>query len=129
MVKRNIICRSRWLEEDKMQNADYASVQKEIEFYQEIGRRGLLALLPAAVKVVEGSLARRDARVARSLVRLLPGNRYVVLSAGVTLLEIGREKLVHIARLILLLERMRKRRHSGRSQPTGRASKARRVRK
>ena len=112
-----------------MQNADYASVQKEIEFYQEIGRRGLLALLPAAVKVVEGSLARRDARVARSLVRLLPGNRYVVLSAGVTLLEIGREKLVHIARLILLLERMRKRRHSGRSQPTGRASKARRVRK
>ncbi len=121
--------RSRWLEEDKLQNAGDASVQKEIEFYQEIGRRGLLALLPAAVKVVEGSLARRDARVARSLVRLLPGNRYVVLSAGVTLLEIGREKLVHIARLILLLERMRKRRHSGRSQPTGRASKARRVRK
>ncbi len=112
-----------------MQNAGYASVQKEIEFYREIGRRGLLALLPAAVKVVEASLARRDARVARSLVRLLPGNRYVVLPTGVTLLEIGREKLVHIAHLILLLERMRKRSRSGRSRPTGRASKARRVRK
>ncbi len=110
-----------------MQNAGYASVQKEIEFYREIGRRGLLALLPAAVKVVEAALTRRDARVARSLVRLLPGNRYVVLSAGVTLLEIGREKLVHIAHLILLLERMRKRRRSGRSRPAGRASKARRV--
>ena len=129
MAKRNIMCRSRWLEEDKMQNADDASVQKEIEFYREIGRRGLLALLPAAVKVVEAALARRDARVARSLVRLLHGNRYVVLSAGVTLLEIGREKLGHIAHLILLLERMRKRRHSGRSRPAGRASKARRVRK
>ncbi len=110
-----------------MQNAGDASVQKEIEFYREIGRRGLLALLPAAVEVVEAALARRDARVARSLVRLLPGNRYVVLSAGVTLLEIGREKLVHIAHLILLLERMRKRSRSGRTQPAGRASKARRV--
>ncbi len=121
MAKRNIMCRSRWLEEDKMQNAGDASVQKEIEFYREIGRRGLLALLPAAVKVVEASLARRDARVARSLVRLLPGNRYVVLSAGVTLLEIGREKLVHIAHLILLLERTRKhgRRRTGKGKRVG----------
>ncbi len=86
-----------------------------------IGRRGLLALLPAAVKVVEQALARRDARVARSLVRLLPGNRYVVLPAGVTLLEIGREKPVHIAHLILLLERMRKhgRRRTGKGKRVG----------
>ncbi len=97
-----------------MQNAGDANVQKEIEFYREIGRRGLLALLPAAVRVVEASLARRDARVARSLVRLLPGTGYVVLPAGVTLLEIGREKLVYIARLILLLERMRKHGRHGR---------------
>ncbi len=108
-----------------MQNAGDANVQKEIEFYRDIGRRGLLALLPAAVKVVEGALARLDARVACSLVRLLPGNRFMVLPAGVTLLEIGREKLVASAYLILLLERMRKRSRSGRPQPTGRASKAR----
>ncbi len=104
-----------------MQNAGYASDQEEIEFYREIGRRGLLALLPAVVKVVAGALARRDARVARAVVRLLPGNRYVVLPPGVTLLEIGREKLVHIARLILLLERMRKRgrRRTGKGKRVG----------